>query len=202
MQRFRGWVVKLGGSLAQAPELPAWLEILAGTSEPCIVVPGGGPFKDATRVTQLHWGYPDAAAHPMAILGMAQFGLMLHGLAPRLAVATSVAALHTRIASVGSTIWLPCLDDVALMSDLPADWRVSADSIALWLMAKIGGTQLALIKANALPSVRGEHGASELAAASVVDPFFPSLQAGVGCRFEIFGRHEVGRFTSMLGHSA
>ena len=200
MPRFKGWVVKLGGSLAQAPELPAWLEILASTSVPCVVVPGGGPFTDATRATQRHWNYPDAAAHPMAILGMAQFGLMLHALEPRLGVATSLAVLYARLGSVGSSIWLPSLDDVALMNDLPADWSVSADSIALWLMARIGGTQLALIKAK--PNASGEHGAPELAAAAgVVDPFFPSLQARLGCRFEIFTRHEVGRFTSMLGHS-
>ncbi len=198
MPRFKGWVVKLGGSLAQAPELPAWLKILATTAEPCVVVPGGGPFTRATREMQQHWDYPDAAAHPMAILGMAQFGLMLQALEPRLAAASSVAALQARPDHVGCTVWLPSLDDVALMDDLPADWRVSADSLALWLMAQLGGTDLALVKAI---SHRPSLGVLELAAAGVVDPFFPSLHARVACRLEIFGRHEMARLAATLGHS-
>lgn len=195
MQRFKGWVVKLGGSLARAPELTTWLRLLATTEVPCVVVPGGGPFTDATRDTQQHWGFDDPSAHRMAILGMAQFGLMLHALEPRLEVATSLPALQSRLERTHATLWLPSLDDVALMDGLPADWTVSADSIALWLAGRIAADQLALIKA--VPAENFGDRVQDLAAA-MVDPFFPKLHARIGCRLAIFGRHEFDGFGSML----
>ena len=47
------WVVKLGGSLAYASELPRWLSALAeGAGGRAIIVPGGGPFADQVRHAQ------------------------------------------------------------------------------------------------------------------------------------------------------
>lgn len=196
MQRFKGWVVKLGGSLAHAPELTGWLRGLARADVPCIVVPGGGPFTIATRDAQAHWRFDDASAHPMAILGMAQFGLMLHALEPRFELADSLPSLQARLRRTNTTIWLPSLADVTLMNDLPAAWTVSADSIALWLAGRIGATQIALVKA--VPAGAGRN-VQDLANVGVIDPHFPELHAKIGCRLAIFGRHEVARFRSMLG---
>ncbi len=88
-------VVKLGGSLLRDPLLPAWLDRIAGAGR-CAVVPGGGAFADAARAAQAHWRVDDVAAHNMAVLGMAQFAHLLHGLAPRLALADSTDGLRAQ----------------------------------------------------------------------------------------------------------
>ena len=82
------WVVKLGGSLHDAPALRHWLERLAILpGPPRVVVPGGGPFADAVRALQPVLGVGELAAHRMAILAMQQFGLALQALEPRLSLA-------------------------------------------------------------------------------------------------------------------
>ena len=35
-------VVKLGGSVVRSPELPAWLDVIAASPRPIVIVPGGG----------------------------------------------------------------------------------------------------------------------------------------------------------------
>nr|MBP9655021.1 hypothetical protein [Rhodocyclaceae bacterium] len=69
-------VVKLGGSLAAAAQLPRLLHELARLPD-LVIAPGGGPFADAVRRAQKERGFDDAAAHDMALLAMAQFGRML-----------------------------------------------------------------------------------------------------------------------------
>lgn len=76
-------IIKLGGSLFHTPELKQWLELLdiASQNEGVIIVPGGGPFADQVRHAQRLHRFDDSAAHHMAILAMAQFGLMLTDMA-------------------------------------------------------------------------------------------------------------------------
>ena len=98
------WIVKLGGSLHDAPALRQRLAELATLPGPArIVVPGGGPFADAVRVLQPALAVDDLAAHRMAILAMQQFGLALQGIEPRLALAETEAELRAAKAAV----WLP-----------------------------------------------------------------------------------------------
>ena len=79
------WVVKLGGSLFDAPALRQRLAELATLPGPArIVVPGGGPFADAVRALQPALAVGDLVAHRMAILAMQQFGLALQAIEPRL----------------------------------------------------------------------------------------------------------------------
>src|SRR5688572_11112389 len=66
-------VVKLGGSYALSPRLPAILAAIRASHVPVVVVPGGGPFADAVRAAQPRMGFGDRAAHRMALLAMAQF---------------------------------------------------------------------------------------------------------------------------------
>src|SRR5262245_14143830 len=72
------WVVKLGGSLADASELPAWTALLGRRhAVGIVIVPGGGPFADQVRAAQGRWRFPDAIAHRMCVLAMEQFGLLI-----------------------------------------------------------------------------------------------------------------------------
>ncbi len=154
MPRFRGWVVKLGGSLGDSPRLTPWLSALAHPAARCIVVPGGGRFANAVRAAQADWGIPDDAAHAMALLAMAQYGLALHARAPALAVARGLGGLE-QTESVGSRLWLPELaDQLALdMEGLPRDWSLSSDSLALWLANRLGADALVLVKSLEGPGI-------------------------------------------------
>ena len=80
------WVVKIGGSLSRDPLLKEWLQHLSefGGGR-VVIVPGGGGFADQAREHQAVWRFDDVAAHNMAVLGMAQYALMMQGLPPEYA---------------------------------------------------------------------------------------------------------------------
>ena len=90
------WVVKLGGSLHDAPALRR----LAGASwRPCrgrraswSRAAGRSPTRCGALQPAL--AFDDLAAHRMAILAMQQFGLALQALEPRLALAETEAELR------------------------------------------------------------------------------------------------------------
>lgn len=135
-------IVKLGGSLYNSPTLTAWMQTLADYAHkiPIIIVPGGGPFADQVRSAQKQYAINDKTAHHMAILAMKQFGLMLADIQ---ADCQCVNSHETALSKF--SIWLP--DDSLLDEpDLPHNWNVSSDSIALWLATKLSAQRLILIK--------------------------------------------------------
>lgn len=165
-------VIKLGGSLFASPVLLSWLEALtqAARREPIIIVPGGGPFADQVRLAQQRHDIGDGAAHCMAILAMAQFGLLLHDLAPRSRPlhypCPSAGGAH----DVGLHIWLP---DAALFNQpgLPQSWAITADSLALWLAQQLEADALFLIKRR----IPQQHTLSQLCRDGVIDQGFNTL---------------------------
>lgn len=141
------WVVKLGGSLHAAANLKAWLEVVAtAPGPPRVLVPGGGPFADAIRTLQPQLGFDDLAAHRMAILAMQQYGLFLHGLEPRLALAESLEDL----CAAQAAIWLPWRM-AGMEPGLRPSWEVTSDSIAAWLARELDASGLVLVKSAVLP---------------------------------------------------
>lgn len=166
------WVIKLGGSLARSARLPRWLEALAGTA--AVIVPGGGPFADAVREAQAHWGFDGQTAHDMAILGMRQYGRMLLGLCPRL------QAMDAQAKPGQAQVWLPLPETLA--DQLPATWDITSDSLAAWLAKRIGASRLLLVKSvdelgagNTVPSL-GVEAATE---AGWIDPAFGHYGQGL-----------------------
>lgn len=174
MPKSKVWIVKVGGSLAAADELPACLVALQRRSEPFLIVPGGGPFVTTTAAMQAHWKLADADAHVMAILGMAQYGWMLSALMPSWSRALGLAQIHPER---GSAVWIPTVADIAEFAALPADWRVSGDSIALWVAHRLAAAGLILLKSSA-PANAGDS-AQEFADCGYVDRYFPTLLAEV-----------------------
>jgi len=166
------WVVKLGGSLAGSDTLPFWLDALADAS--VVIVPGGGPFADQVRSAQQRWPFGDRAAHAMALLAMAQYGLMLSGLCPKLEVASNVESLPATVASGRSVVWLP---DLSLANDasIPASWEVTSDSLAAWLAGRLNALNLLLVKSAAISS--DDNSCRGLAARGLVDAAFERFGA-------------------------
>jgi len=169
------WVIKLGGSLHASEHLPRWLHALADSG--AVLVPGGGPFADAVRTAQTHWGFSDHAAHAMAILAMRQYGLMLGDLSPGFAVSSDIAGLAAALAVGRSALWLP--DPAAIPeAEVPASWAITSDSLAAWLARKLGVEHLLLVKSAGIPT--GEFGVQAAAARGWIDAAFPAFLAGGG----------------------
>lgn len=138
-------IVKLGGSLYQSPELSVWLDRLTELSnqQKILIVPGGGPFADQVRDAQSHFACSDSVAHHMALLAMSQFGLLLSDVCPTI----QPFYYHTAQQQPDSplSVWLP---DKTLLaeSNLPQNWDLTSDSLALWLAQQLRAVKLSLIK--------------------------------------------------------
>jgi len=140
-------IVKLGGSLYQAAELKHWLTTLRQLSaqQNIIIVPGGGPFADQVRKAQKIHDISDSHAHHMAILAMAQFGVLLSGLLPNCQT-FSIPSEHIA-ANHALSIWLPN-KQLLEQPNLAQNWDITSDSLALWLAQQCQADKLTLIKCN------------------------------------------------------
>jgi aspartokinase-like uncharacterized kinase len=166
-------VVKLGGSHANSPALQACLHTVAACAGRVVLVPGGGPFADAVRRAQPAMGFDDRAAHQMALLAMAQFGVALTSLAPTLSLALDIPAINGAIAARRVPVWSPW----PMLSDAPdiaESWDVTSDSLALWLASRLHAERVVLVK-RAEPRTGAT--AAGLAASGFVDAAFPRFRA-------------------------
>ncbi len=191
-------VVKLGGSLHTAPELADWLSAVANAGGRVVLVPGGGPFADQVRVAQARWRFSDSMAHRMALLAMEQYGLMLCGLASGLEPAASRDEIAVLLARGATPVWQPtklCLND----PDIPENWDVTSDSLALWLAGVLDADAVALIK-HAAPGA--DKDIAQLAEAGQVDRAFPAYLARRPLPVRIFGRNDMIAFEKWLDDPA
>lgn len=145
-------VIKLGGSLFHTPELWQWLDLLdkASVNEVIIIVPGGGPFADEVRHAQRLHRFSDSSAHHMALLAMAQFGLLLADIAPNSHTFYYPEAHKPDLVS-GLYVWLP---DRSLLEidEIEHSWDISSDSLALWLSQELHADELVMIKRSTVVS--------------------------------------------------
>ncbi len=174
------WVIKLGGSLIGSPYLGTWLAAIAGISSSVrvVIVPGGGLFADAVRNAQSKLKVDDAVAHYMALLGMRQFGLALVALCKPWCTTTlmSVSSIKAQSSISGICVWDPC-DPYLDRSPLPKDWRVTSDSLSLWLCGELCDSRLLLVKSAPPQSRPGD--LIYLAESQFIDAYFPVLRATI-----------------------
>ncbi|MCW8943347.1 MAG: hypothetical protein OQL27_01165 [Sedimenticola sp.] len=178
------WVVKIGGSLYDSPQLKMWLNKIAAAGVPVIIVPGGGPFADQVRVAQQRWGVDDKAAHQMALCAMNQFGLLITGIEPQLSSASKIPELIKQVESGRSVVWLPAAED----PDVEQSWRVTSDSLALWLADKVGAEGLLLVKSAALTTLRSE----------LLDAAFDEYRQGWGGKVRLVQRDAIHEWPSLI----
>ncbi|MET0120420.1 MAG: amino acid kinase [Candidatus Thiodiazotropha sp. 6PLUC9] len=138
------WVVKFGGSLFNADNLREWLALFADNRS-LIVVPGGGPFADQVRLSQNQFGFDEATAHCMALLAMEQYGRMLCGLQPGLQVATTQKEIEASLERGITPVWMPT-SMVMADPEIEQSWRVTSDSLAVWLAGQLGIERVLLVK--------------------------------------------------------
>ncbi len=170
------WVVKLGGSLLGSPELPHWLDVLARHGDgKIVIVPGGGIFADAVRESQKRCGSSDKIAHRMAIMAMDQYGVLMAGLNPALAIAQSELEIAERGWQHRTAVWLPSAM-VSAEDKIPANWQVTSDSLAAWLAARLNAEHLVLIKSERPDA--DQVSLEQLSRDGIVDEHFGDFTAG------------------------
>jgi 5-(aminomethyl)-3-furanmethanol phosphate kinase len=162
-------VVKLGGSFAFSPHLPDWIAALAACAGRVVIVPGGGPFADAVRSAQPRMGFDDRAAHHMAMLAMEQFGRALASLNRALSPAGTADAIHRDLAAGRVPVWMPA-HMVLTATDVAESWETTSDSLAAWLVGRIGASRLILVKHGEFSF--GQARCEDLAATGTIDRSF------------------------------
>lgn len=178
------WVLKLGGSLALSSELRHWLRMSARLDGQVVIVPGGGPYADAIRLTQQACHFDDAAAHAMALVAMEQFGRQICAMEPALVPAASPGAIVGAMSDGRTPVWMA--QTMALADPgISQDWTVTSDSLAAWLATKLHAHALVLVKSVSIH----DHDWNALARDGVVDAAFPRAAAGLR-RIHLLARND------------
>lgn len=184
-------VVKLGGSHAFSPLLGNWLRAIAAVAGPVVVVPGGGPFAEAVRAAQPAMGFDDAAAHDMALMGMAQFGRALVGLAGGLVFAPDLDSIRAAISLGHVPVWSPW-PMLRLHPDIKPSWDITSDSLAVWLATALGAARVVLIKHRAAPDAGPvSYDLAALVRDGMVDAAFPRFAARFAGQVHIAGPDDL-----------
>jgi aspartokinase-like uncharacterized kinase len=188
-------VVKLGGSVVRSAELPRWLDAIAAAPAQVIVVPGGGALADEVRTCQAHLGFGDASAHRMALLAMDQLAWAVAGLRQGFEVGATEADLWAALDRGSVGVWAPYAL-IAERTDIEESWRLTSDSLALWLAGRIGAQRCYLIKSIARQQTR--MGAEQLARDGIVDTAFPAMLKDAGVPAVLLGRGDQEAFAASL----
>lgn len=178
-------VVKLGGSIVRGTTLESWLEVIAIAKQPIVIVPGGGALADEVRECQRRLGFADATAHRMALLAMDQLAWAVAGLQAGLVVGTREEELREILNRGQAAIWAPSAL-IADRSDVEATWRLTSDSLAVWLAGRLGAGNCYLIKSVSM--ARRSRSASALVRDGIVDEAFSDMIADTGVRCAMFGQ--------------
>lgn len=188
-------VVKIGGSLLGSIQLAACLEAIAASKAPVVIVPGGGLFADAMREAQRALDVPDAEAHCMALLAMAQFAHAICGRHERFCVAHSAGAASEMLGQNAIPVWSP-VELTINRNQVPENWDMTSDSLAAWFAAQIGAGRLLLVKsAPHDPSLRPVDACTER---GIVDPLFAQTVAGRGFDTYWIGDGDARRLSSFF----
>jgi aspartokinase-like uncharacterized kinase len=150
---------------------------------------------DEVRACQTSLGFGDDAAHRMALLAMDQLAWAIAGLRPGFAVGATEADLTAACARGTVAVWAP-YTLVAGRTDLEESWRLTSDSLALWLAASIGAARCYLIKSILRQSARLS--AEQLARDGVVDHAFPAMLKDAGVSTFLLGRGDQQAFIAAL----
>lgn len=192
-------VVKLGGSVVRSPDLSSWLDAIAASRAPIIVVPGGGALADEVRACQASLGFGDPAAHRMALLAMDQLAWAVAGLWSGFVVGATEAELRGALERGQVGVWAPYAL-IAERTDIEASWRMTSDSLALWLAGRLGARRCYLIK-SIERSLHGRTSAAQLARDDIVDAAFPSMLSEVRVPAVLLGRGDQAAFAAAVSGS-
>lgn len=140
------WVIKIGGSLQHAANLPDFLTMLVEhAAGQAVIVPGGGEFADQVRQRQAAMDLDDITAHRLALRAMEEYGAFLASCEPRLQPAGSFNEITRVLAVRKIPVWFP-YGDVADNPSIPACWDVTSDTLSLWCAEQLRCRHLFILK--------------------------------------------------------
>lgn len=149
------WVIKLGGSLLDLPDLTERLRaaISQTTTKPLLVV-GGGPAADCVRKWEQIHHLGSTAAHWLAIRAMEFNQRLVESLLPEARGVSSLqeaeAVWHQKgIAVLDAFGWLRSKEGTC--DSLPHSWDVASDSIAACAALGFSAAGLVLLKSTEAP---------------------------------------------------
>jgi 5-(aminomethyl)-3-furanmethanol phosphate kinase len=166
---------------------------LAAAAGLIVVKLGGSVVRSGACQSQL--GFGDKAAHRMALLAMDQLAWAVAGLGQGLAVGATEPELRAVLERGQVAVWAPYAL-VAERSDIEASWRLTSDSLALWLARRLGAVRCYLVKSI----VRKGDGMSarQLARDGVVDAAFPDMLRDAGMPAFLLGRGDQHALAACL----
>jgi aspartokinase-like uncharacterized kinase len=189
-------VVKLGGGVIRSAELSSWLDAIVAARAPIVVVPGGGALADEVRACQAKLGFGDPAAHRMALLAMDQLAWAVASLRAGFQVGATEADLASALERGLVAVWAPYAL-IAGRTDIEESWRITSDSLALWLARRLGAPRCYLIKSIERPSQK-RTSAAQLARNGIVDEGFPEMLAEAAVPAVLVGRGDQSDFAAAL----
>ena len=192
------WVVKLGGSLSRDPLLEEWLAQLSefGGGR-VVIVPGGGSFAEQAREHQDIWRFDDVAAHNMAVLAMAQYAVMMHGLCRRLVIAATDAQIRAALHAGRVDVWAP-LDLLFQEANRLTSWDVTSDSLAAWLANRLNAERLVIVKSCDIDPAGS---IDDYAARGIVDRSFAGFTRDASYPVDLVNRNDGSRVRARLLHA-
>lgn len=188
-------VVKLGGSIVRGGTLAGWLDVISDAQRPIVLVPGGGALADEVRHCQRQLGFGDSTAHRMALLAMDQLAWAIAGMTPGYEVGTTIEDLRNIHERGLVAVWAPSAF-LADRTDVEATWRLTSDSLALWLAGKLGAASCCVVKSA--PIARRPLSADALRHDGVVDEAFPAMLRETGVSAAMFGQGDEGGLAAYL----
>jgi aspartokinase-like uncharacterized kinase len=120
---------------------------------------------------------------------------MLAALTRHAVPAASRNAIRKALARKQVPVWMP-RRMVGGRRDIPESWRVTSDSLAVWLARQLGAERLLLVKSTRLDAKPAS--AAALSRRGVVDPCFPAMCRAWKGRAFIAHASQHRQFAAML----
>lgn len=140
-------VIKLGGSLAETPDVLKALCAAIGElaiKHQLLIVPGGGKFADVVREYDRRFALPAAVAHKLAIAAMDQYGVVLSQLIPNAHLVEKLDEIPLFLKAQQIPVFLStklmCQEET-----LEPSWDVTSDSIAAFIAKKVNAAKVVLV---------------------------------------------------------
>lgn len=185
-------LLKVGGSVAE--KLEAVFEPLKNLQR-AYVVPGGWIFADLVRKVDLEKKLSPSTSHWMAITAMSSYGFYMAETAGKFGF--DVIEPENFDLPDKKAILLP-YNLLRKFDELPHSWEVTSDSIAVWVAAKAGFSEV--VKVTAAGGIAGGGGeleevvrASELKT-DVVDSYTPKLLVKYGINMFVCSPEELKNY--------
>jgi aspartokinase-like uncharacterized kinase len=115
----------------------------------------------------------------MALLSMAQYGLMMQGLNTQLMPLDNATAILDAVQSKRVPVWLPAPMVLGHSETIEASWNVTSDSLSLWLADHLEASRLLLVKS--VPAPRTGTRLRDLVAAGALDSAFEDVAMRSKC---------------------